>query len=659
MKTFNIYYTDTVSLINFIETNSIKSTPNILLQIFTGIIDKNYILELIYTIKELIPHINIIGASTDGEINNATVSDNKVVLSFSLFEHTKILTYAVEKNSLGSYQTAKDLIKKFDKNRSIAVAISFTDGLSMNGEEYLNAFLDYDKDLIISGGMAGDNSQFKNTIICTENRVLDSGAVIALLYNPDLIVNTHASFGWVSIGKALTITKAKENIVYEIDQLKAIDTFSKYLGDDIAKQLPRTGIAFPLILQNKDLKIMRAVVGKGDDGELIFAGNLKEGDKVTFGYGNIEMILKEKEKLSGSHLLDNSESIFVYSCMARKAIMGESIKNELVPLNNIAPISGFFTYGEFYSNKSLSKMELLNQTMTLLSLSESKTLHVIKNPILQLSPKSSQNEMLEALAHLISQTTSELEEKNIALQEEIENNKRKDQQILQQSRLAQMGEMIAMIAHQWRQPLSAISSASLVLRMKAEMKNISKEDIVRKTDAISNYSQHLSATIDDFRDFFKPTKEKKEINFSILVESALKIIGTSLDSYQIKVIKELDCKSTFLTYPNEVKQVILNILKNAEDILIEKSIEEPTIYIKTYTSANNRILEIRDNGGGVPNDLIDTIFDPYFSTKDNKNGTGLGLYMSKTIIEEHCNGLLSIHNDNKGAIFTISLQPLK
>ncbi len=659
MKTFNIYYTDTLSLIHFIEINSIKSSPNILLQIFTGIIDEEYIWKLIYNIKNIIPHINIIGASTDGEINNATVSDNKIVLSFSLFENTQIRTHFIEKSSLGSYQTAKDLIKKFDKNRSIAVAISFTDGLSMNGEEYINSLLEYDKNLIIAGGIAGDNSQFKKTIICTENQVLTHGAVIALLYNPDLIINTHASFGWVSIGKTLTITKAKDNIVYEIDQLKAIDTFSKYLGDDISNQLPRTGIAFPLVLQKGDLKIMRAVIGKGDNGELIFAGNLKEGDKVTFGYGNVEMILKEKEKLSISHVLNSSESMFIYSCMARKSIMGESIKDELEPLNNIAPISGFFTYGEFYFNKSLSKMELLNQTMTILSLSESKPLHVIKNLALQMSPKSPQNEMLEALTHLISQTTLELEEKNIALQEEMENNKRKDKQILQQSRLAQMGEMIAMIAHQWRQPLSAISSASLVLRMKAEMKNVSKEDIIRKTDAISNYSQHLSATIDDFRDFFKPTKEKKKTNFCLLIESALKIIGTSLHNHKIEVVKELNCDSSFVTYPNELKQVILNILKNAEDILIEKSIQTPQIYIITYIKDNNKILEIRDNGGGVPNEFIDTIFDPYFSTKDNKNGTGLGLYMSKTIIEEHCNGVLSVHNNKKGAIFTITLQPLK
>jgi len=659
MKTLNLYYTNRLSLLEFIEKNSIVSYKNILLQIFTGITDEVYLLKLIDMITTVIPHIKIIGTSTDGEISNANVTDYHIVLSFSLFDNTQIMTYSVETNTLGSYETAKDLIAQFETNRSAGVAISFTDGLSMNGEEYLNAFVEYDKNLKVSGGMAGDNSQFKKTIICTEERVLTAGAVIALLYNPNLIVRTYASFGWVSIGKILTITKAKDNIVYEIDHIKAIDTFTKYLGSAISNQLPRTGIDFPLVLQKGDLKIMRAVIGKGDDGELIFAGNLKEGDKVTFGYGNVETILREKTRLATSNTLYKSESIFVYSCMARKSMMGDSIKDELQPLYDISPISGFFTYGEFYYNKSLSKMELLNETMTLLSLSESEKLDIVEKPFLQMSPKNPQNEMLEALAHLISATTSELEEKNLALQKEIESNRLKDQQILQQSRLAQMGEMIAMIAHQWRQPLSAIASASLVLRMKAEMESCSKEDIIRKTDAISNYSQHLSATIDDFRDFFKPTKEKKEINFCRLVQSALKLIGTSLSNQKITVIQELNCKHSFITYPNELKQVILNLLKNAEDILIEKAISNPTIYIVTYEEGNNKVLEIRDNGGGVPKEIMDTIFNPYFSTKNNKNGTGLGLYMSKTIIEEHCNGLLSVHNDAKGAIFTISLQPFK
>lgn len=121
------------------------------------------------------------------------------------------------------------------------------------------------------------------------------------------------------------------------------------------------------------------------------------------------------------------------------------------------------------------------------------------------------------------------------------------------------------------------------------------------------------------------------------------------------MIQELNCHDTFITYPNELKQVILNLIQNAEDALIEKQIENPYIKISTYKENNQLTLEVSDNAGGVLEDIIDDIFNPYFSTKIQKDGTGLGLYMSKTIIEEHCNGELSVSNSTEGAVFRIAL----
>jgi len=655
MKTFNLNYHNNNQLVNFINNKSIHSYSNILLQIFTGVCDIEYIKSLIYSIKEIIPHIKIIGATTSGEIIYNSVTEYSTILSFSVFEHTEIKTFYTHRNVNGSYETAKDLVSQFDSSIKPRVAITFTDGIDMNGENYLAGLTDYDKNLIVSGGMAGDNVKFVKTFICTEKEVLSGGAVIALLYNPNLIVNRHASFGWVKIGKKLTITKSKDNVVYTIDGMSAIEVFSKYLGKNISTQLPRTGISFPLVIERDGLDVMRAIIGKGKNGSLMFAGNIKEGESVTFSYGNVEMILDEKDKLKNSNFLNSSESIFIYSCMARRSLMGHNISEELEPLSQIAPVSGFFTYGEFYSNKATNKLELLNQTMTILSLSEQETPLVVEKLYQDKPYKSHKNEMLEALTHLITQTTNELSEKNIALLEEIRINKEKDKQLLQQSRLAQMGEMIAMIAHQWRQPLAAISSASLVLRMKAEMGDLNREHIIKKTEDILDYSQHLSSTIDDFRDFFKPTKEMIKTDFPSLVESALKIIGTSLENHGVSIVKDFNSTSQFLSYSNELKQVILNLIKNAEDIMLENNVKNPIIIISTYDNIDGVVLEIKDNGGGVPKDIFDLIFDPYFSTKDNKNGTGLGLYMSKTIVEEHCKGNLSVKNYDKGAVFKIVL----
>ena len=232
----------------------------------------------------------------------------------------------------------------------------------------------------------------------------------------------------------------------------------------------------------------------------------------------------------------------------------------------------------------------------------------------------------------------------------------KQKQLLQQSRLAQMGEMISMIAHQWRQPLAAISSTSSTILLKAKLNKLDKELSIELASKINEYSRHLSNTIEDFRNFFKTDKKQDITNLSILIDNVVSIVKSSLDSKKIKIVKEIKYKKPFKTYANELKQVILNLVKNAEDALVENNIEEPYIKIKTYQKGDKVILEISDNAGGIPKDVLPKIFEPYFSTKKKKDGTGLGLYMSKIIIEEHCNGTITAYNDDKGAVFKIELE---
>ncbi len=245
------------------------------------------------------------------------------------------------------------------------------------------------------------------------------------------------------------------------------------------------------------------------------------------------------------------------------------------------------------------------------------------------------------------------------VKEEVHKNREKDKQMVAQSRLAQMGEMLSMIAHQWRQPLAAISATSFLIELKAKQNRLDNAIAEEKAKEISNYAQHLSHTIDDFRDFFKPNKVLKTTSYDEVIGAVLGIIEVSISSKNIQLYQELNCHNTFNTYPNELHQVVLNLVKNAEDILLEQKVENPYIKIVTYEKDKRYILEVSDNGGGVPKDIIENIFDPYFSTKSEKNGTGLGLYMSKTIIEEHCGGKLSVRNSLEGAVFKILLEGIE
>ncbi|MFA6136448.1 MAG: PAS domain S-box protein [Sulfurimonas sp.] len=246
---------------------------------------------------------------------------------------------------------------------------------------------------------------------------------------------------------------------------------------------------------------------------------------------------------------------------------------------------------------------------------------------------------------------------NRVSQEIIKNNE-KTAYMLQQSRLAQMGEMISMIAHQWRQPLSSISAISGTLSLDVIMNNYNEDFFQERLNAISELSQYLSQTIDDFRGFFKKDKIIEKAKVKDIVESCLHVIDSSLKNKNINVVITINQDIVIESYVNEIKQVILNIFKNAEDAFLEKSIEDATIFFKGYQKETNVYIEIEDNAGGVPEEIMGKVFDPYFSTKSKKDGTGLGLYMSKTIIEEHCSGTLVLRNTEIGAHFTIIL-PIK
>lgn len=247
------------------------------------------------------------------------------------------------------------------------------------------------------------------------------------------------------------------------------------------------------------------------------------------------------------------------------------------------------------------------------------------------------------------------------VRDEVELNKQNEQQLIQQSRLAQMGEMISMIAHQWRQPLGAISSTSIDLQMKLELEAFDLEEKKERQkfldyfnnslNEINIFVQNLTTTINDFRNFYKPNKESATIKLENVILKSLSIMKASLVNDNIKIIQEYNSEGEIELYDSELIQVILNILKNAQDNFIEKEIKEPYIKIST----ENRTISICDNGGGIAEDIIEKIFDPYFSTKDEKNGTGLGLYMSKTIIEEHHNGSLIVENRDDGTCFVIEL----
>ena len=802
MKSYSHKYINNDELNTFIELHRFADAKSCLVQVFSGKIDSDFLKTLMSTLCEQLPNAHIIGSTTDGEIQNQKVSLDESIISISTFKDVRLRSGCVEGRD--SYSNAKELYEDIadDKTRLMIV---FSDGIYSNGDEVLAAFRDLNEDMIVAGGMAAENSKFIMTYVMHQTKVIEQGLVGVSFESDSLQVNTHYSFDWVPIGKEMLITKAEGNRVYEVDGISTYSVFEKYLGDNVAQGLPYIGIEFPFIMQENGINIARATIRTHNDGSFSFAGNLPTGTKVRFGVGSPELILRHGQENAHSVNRYPVEAVFIYSCMARRRFLQEKINAELELFPSEIPVSGFFTYGEFFSSKK--HKQLLNQSMTMLMLSETtEVMNTQVNKSLQknLQGEREFSESLEALAHLVNVTSSELNQLNQSLEQRVEDkvkelekstrffqqifetandgiwvvdldkdtimvnnslceilglseneligtsiynymdevgkkkfyraatlaetigrsskyelelihknkqrtyclfstevlrdeneeiigsfamvsditkrkraeeelvsfnvlleeriaeevlkNHSKDELMTKQMRLAQMGEMISMIAHQWRQPLSTISAIIGSMQLELSLKEEEESSLFIDMDKLNDHVQFLSTTIDDFRHFFNPNKNKENIHLSNLLNNALGIMKQSLIQKRIDIVSDFENLQRPLTlYSGELIQVFLNLMKNSMDVLCEKEQTNAYISIRGSEYEDKSVVVFEDNGGGIPDKILVRVFEPYFTTKDEKNGTGLGLYMSKMIIEEHCNGQIIVENTEVGARFTIAL----
>jgi len=261
---------------------------------------------------------------------------------------------------------------------------------------------------------------------------------------------------------------------------------------------------------------------------------------------------------------------------------------------------------------------------------------------------------------------SELIDENELLDEkvkkEVADNIQKEKKLIQQSRSAAMGDMMGAIIHQWKQPLSGISMLSSSMELEATIGNVDNNYVLTQTQQIKKHIDVMNVTMNDFRNFFKPQKAASfEINSCI--DDTLKLVGSIYEKDGINIDKSYGEDLYTIGYSNELNQVIINILNNARDIIVEKDSHIKTVFIKTFKTDTNVIIQIKDCAGGVPDDIIDKIFEPYVTTKSDDKGTGIGLDMSKVIIEK-VDGDIKVENISTtienieyiGAMFTITLQ---
>ena len=328
-------------------------------------------------------------------------------------------------------------------------------------------------------------------------------------------------------------------------------------------------------------------------------------------------------------LLSISLPVLVYIVSKKGMLYGSAIN---VAIAIISSYSIYIHTGAFQMSSSLDN--IINYNLFVLA-------HILASFIVGVQEEEKKNHEKE-LKELIAKEIAKNQEQQLLL--------------IQQSRLAQMGEMISMIAHQWRQPLNSLMLSNQLVVSKYTKGKLDEASIEYFKKNSQMLIRQMSQTIDDFKNFFTPHKEKEMFCVNEIIKSALNMVKDLYMQENISLsFHEKEYLYTF-GHPNELGQAILNITNNAKDALLENSVEDKEIKISLSKEKHTIILEISDNAGGIPEEIIDKIFDPYFSTKSKKNGTGLGLYMTKMIINEQLDAKVEVKNTLFGARFTIQLK---
>ena len=262
------------------------------------------------------------------------------------------------------------------------------------------------------------------------------------------------------------------------------------------------------------------------------------------------------------------------------------------------------------------------------------------------------NKMNKSLSKKVDEKTKELiiinDELEDRIKKAVDENIKKDRLMSQQSKMAAIGEMMENIAHQWRQPLSLITTGSSGLKIKKELDILEDKFLLDTLDSIINSATNLSTTIDDFRDFFKPTRDKENFSLSECCNKTLELLHSKLKDNKIKIIKNIESIS-ITAYESELIQVIMSILNNSKDAFTDNRNQRKLIFIDVSKDDENILIKIKDNAGGVKKDILEKIFEPYFTTKHKAQGTGIGLYMCEEMITKHMNG--KIESLNKKYIY--------
>lgn len=400
MKTVSHLYVDDNALVGFLER--LPNHHRLLVQIFSGVIDPLVLQQIGGRITDYYPSAAIIGSTTSGSIYEGKSYTEAIVLSMTCFDHTEVITrYYPTADALSGR-----LAGQFAEQQSAVCVIAFGDVLQGKPHHFLSAFSEEAPTVMFAGGNAADQDQFKKTWLVHQHQTHDQGMVLAFLSGEQINCHNDYFLNWIPVGKTMVVTRCEDNIIYELDHRPVIQVHQHYLGDEVVVDIPNSILAFPLLRCTGKIPIARVALGQNAQGGIIYAGDFLEGEVVRFGIPEHQDAFNNANQLAQT--LANQlaiESLFVYSCTARRMFLGEDIDIELNVFQELSPVSGFFTYGEYFHLPSSN--QTLNITSTILALSETKTRHnTLYSREHGAHPVS--HSVLKSLVNLVNVTAKEL-----------------------------------------------------------------------------------------------------------------------------------------------------------------------------------------------------------------------------------------------------------
>lgn len=655
MKQFSYRIPDLVELKKLLQSEEISqagiSYKSLLVQIYSA---KNYpewYFSLGETVKQTFPLAIIAGASSVGEIIDGEILTNSTVVLFSFFESSSLSIFSYECRPGREEKTGEKLLKDVENlnDANLKGMLLLSTPISNNSGKIFNTITEKKPGYLIFGGGAGDYANTRNTLVFDGEKCFSKGIVAVIFSGKNLNIELLTNLGWYPLSKEMTITEVGEMSVKTIDNKPAFSVYEKYLGIKADDNFYQNSLEFPFLIYRNGQMIARTPFFVNEEnGSIQLVADVKVGEKFRLGYGDPKTIIAESVDLQSKMGDFNPETIFLYTCICRRFLMQQDVDLETLPFNKIAPTSGFYTFGEFYSDTTFHS--LLNSSMVAVGFREGeikqkKTIHKQshkqenKNQNIQDPYINKHSRILSRLLYFINVTTKELEEQNNLLKALNE----------------QKNEFLGIAAHDLRSPLGAILGFSELLSEKVD------DDLKNYTNLIIKASSTMLQLLNDLLDISKIEAgkldlRKKETDYLALVKQNIKMNSLFAQDKNIQIISEIELyEQTLLIDEGKIEQVLNNLIGNA----VKYSYPNSTVKVRVLGIDNLVITQVIDQGPGIPEKELNDVFYPFKRTSvrptNGESSHGLGLAIVKKIVEGHDGQVGVTSKIGEGSTFTFIL----